>query len=110
MKSLLKSLIIFFSYLILLNAETVAQLDSVIFTSSNLPLVLIDTEGQTIHNSYRIVANMESLIIQTDKEITYLIHLLIIMEKSVLKLEAVHQQCLIKNHMDLKLRILLEII
>ena len=58
MKSLQKSLIVFFSYLILLNAETVAQLDSVIFTSSNLPLVLIDTEGQTIHNSYRIVANM----------------------------------------------------
>ncbi len=58
MKSLLKSMIVFFTYLLFLNAETLAQLDSVIFTSSNLPLVLIDTEGQTIHNSYRIVANM----------------------------------------------------
>jgi hypothetical protein len=32
--------------------------DSVIFTSSNLPIIIIDTDGQTIHNSYRIVANM----------------------------------------------------
>jgi hypothetical protein len=45
-------------YLSVLNAESVSQPDSVIFTSSNLPLVVINTHGQAIHNSYRIVADM----------------------------------------------------
>jgi hypothetical protein len=35
-----------------------SRLDSVVFTSSNLPLIIIDTHGQSIHNSYRIVADI----------------------------------------------------
>jgi hypothetical protein len=39
-------------------ANKPAEPDSVVFTSSNLPIVVIDTHGQTIHNSYRIIADM----------------------------------------------------
>ncbi|MFZ1517295.1 MAG: CotH kinase family protein [Ignavibacteriaceae bacterium] len=51
-------LIVFFCIITLFNAKSFTEPDSVIFTSSNLPLVLINTNGQTIHNSYRIVADM----------------------------------------------------
>ena len=57
MKYLLNTACVFF-LLIQVNSFTFSQTDSVVFTSSNLPLVVINTHGQSIHNSYRIVVDM----------------------------------------------------
>lgn len=51
-------LILCLSSINLLNAKSFTEPDSVIFTSSNLPLIVINTHGHSIHNSYRIVADM----------------------------------------------------
>jgi len=58
MKNIIIALNLFCFYLTSIIAANGMHLDSVMFTSSNLPLVVINTHGQTIHNSYRIAANM----------------------------------------------------
>ena len=44
-------LILCLSSINLLNAKSFTEPDSVIFTSSNLPLIVINTHGHSIHNS-----------------------------------------------------------
>ena len=58
MKNLIIILLINFFAFNISFANKPAEPDSVVFTSSNLPIVVIDTHGQTIHNSYRIIADM----------------------------------------------------
>ena len=62
MKYIIIALLVFCFSLTSITAANISHLDSVVFISSNLPLVVIDTDGQTIHNSYRIVANMGIII------------------------------------------------
>jgi hypothetical protein len=58
MKTLVVALVLLSFTLASIYAGNQSRLDSVVFTSSNLPLILINTHGQTIHNSYRIVADI----------------------------------------------------
>jgi hypothetical protein len=50
--------ILFFRIIILLSIFGIAQGQEVNFTSSNLPIIVIDTHGQYIPDDYRIVADM----------------------------------------------------
>ena len=58
MKSICRVIAFVLALIYNLYASDIIQPDSVVFTSSNLPLIVINTHGQTIHNSYRITADM----------------------------------------------------
>ena len=57
--------------LLIINSKILSQTDSVVLESSNLPIVVINTDGENIHNSYRIIADM-GIINNPDGQRNYL--------------------------------------